>query len=179
MRLIDAMQSPFVFRVRPLLIAAAVIVAIAFPGFNAFGEEDKSVRPSTPPWQLAALGGERVKSSDFDGKVVILNFWATWCVPCREEIPGLVELQKQYGDKGVVVVGLSLDQGGPELVKRFVERFKINYPVVMADEKIVKEFGSVEAVPTTFIIDREGRIAGKHIGFAEKAVFEREIKSLL
>jgi peroxiredoxin len=100
-------------------------------------------------------------------------------VPCREEIPGLVELQKQYGDKGVVVVGLSLDQGGPELVKRFVERFKINYPVVMADEKIVKEFGSVEAVPTTFIIDREGRIAGKHIGFAEKAVFEREIKSLL
>lgn len=175
----DAMQSPFVFRVRPLLIAAAVVVAIAFPDFNAFGEEDKSVRPSAPAWQLAALGGERVKSSDFDGKVVILNFWATWCVPCREEIPGLVELQKQYGDKGVVVVGLSLDQGGPELVRRFVERFKINYPVVMADEKIVKDFGSVEAVPTTFIIDREGRIAGKHIGFAEKAVFEREIKSLL
>jgi len=173
------MQSPFVFRVRPLLIAAAVVVAIAFPDFNAFGEEDKSVRPSAPAWQLAALGGERVKSSDFDGKVVILNFWATWCVPCREEIPGLVELHQQYGDDGVIIVGASVDRGGVDLVKRFVERFKINYPIVIADEKVLRDFGNVEAVPTTFLIDRNGRVAGKHVGFAEKETLEREIKSLL
>ncbi len=144
----------------------------------AVAAEEKSL-PAAPAWQLLDLDGKTIKAADFKGKIVVLNFWATWCVPCREEIPSLIELHQQYGDDGVIIVGASVDRGGVDLVKRFVERFKVNYPVVIADEKMMRDFGNVEAVPTTFLIDRNGRVAGKHVGFAEKETLEREIKSLL
>ncbi len=144
----------------------------------AVAAEEKSL-PAAPAWQLLDLDGKTIKDADFKGKIVVLNFWATWCVPCREEIPSLIELHQQYGDDGVIIVGASVDRGGVDLVKRFVERFKINYPIVIADEKMMRDFGNVEAVPTTFLIDRNGRVAGKHVGFAEKETLEREIKSLL
>lgn len=175
MRLHTVMKSRFTSRISSLLLVAAVVL---FSSLGAFGEEGR-ITPSTPAWQRLALDGKMVSSSDFKGKVVILNFWATWCVPCREEIPGLVELQKQYGEKDLVVVGVSVDEGGRELVKRFVERLKIDYPVVIADEKMMRDFGSVEAVPTTFIMNRKGDIAGKHIGFTDRATLEKEIKPLL
>ena len=164
------MNCHFIFRA-PLLVLAA---AACFPVVAA----EEALSPA-PAWQLLDLEGKTVKGADFKGKIVVLNFWATWCVPCREEIPSLVELHQQYGDDGVIIVGASVDQGGLDLVKRFVERFKMNYPVVIADEKMMRAFGNVEAVPTTFLIDRNGRVAGKHIGFAEKETLEREIKSLL
>ena len=144
----------------------------------AVAAEEKSL-PAAPAWQLLDLDGKTIKDADFKGKIVVLNFWATWCVPCREEIPSLIELHQQYGDDGVIIVGASVDRGGVDLVKRFVERFKVNYPIVIADEKMMRDFGNVEAVPTTFLIDRNGRVAGKHVGFAEKETLEREIKSLL
>jgi thiol-disulfide isomerase/thioredoxin len=133
----------------------------------------------SPTWELKGVDGRRAKSSDFAGKVVILDFWATWCGPCRMEIPGFIELQKQYADKGLVVVGVSLDQDGASVVKSFMDKVGINYPVVLGDETIVNSFGGVEGIPTTFIIDRSGQIVGKHVGYAAKAEFESEIKPLL
>lgn len=133
----------------------------------------------SPAWELKGVDGKPVKSSDFAGKVVILDFWATWCGPCRMEIPGFIELQKQYADKGLVVVGVSLDQDGASVVKSFMDKTGINYPVVLGDETIVNAFGGVEGIPTTFIIDRNGQIVGKHVGYAAKAEFESEIKPLL
>ena len=155
---------------------AVLTLAISF----AASQPAPAAEPKTAPaWELKDLDGKAVKMSDFEGKVVILDFWATWCPPCRKEIPGFVELQKQYGDKGLVVIGVSLDEEGPSVVKRFNEQNNVNYPVVMGDEKVVKAFGGVEGIPTTFIIDRKGNIVKKHVGFAAKEVFEKEIKELL
>ena len=132
-----------------------------------------------PAWELSDTDGKPVKSSDFAGKVVILDFWATWCPPCKAEIPGFVELQEKYGDKGLVIVGVSLDEQGPAVVKPFMQQFRVNYPIVMGDEKIAQDFGGVTAIPTTFIIDKTGNIVKKHVGFTPKENFEKEITPLL
>jgi peroxiredoxin len=133
----------------------------------------------TPEWSLKDVEGKTVRAADFKGKVVILDFWATWCGPCRAEIPGFIALQKQYKKRGLVVVGLSVDEDGADVVKPFVQKLGMNYPVVLAEKKTQEAFGGIEAVPTTFLIDREGRIVKEHMGFADKDEFENEIKPLL
>lgn len=132
-----------------------------------------------PAWNLTSLDGKPVKLSDFKGKVVVLNFWATWCPPCRREIPAFIALQKQYGDKGLVVVGVSMDEGGAAVVKPFVNKMGINYPVVIGDQKTAAAYGGIQVVPTTFIIDKTGKVAAQHEGDADRATFEAEIKPLL
>ncbi len=163
-----------------ILFAVVVLTGLlAFDAGSWPAAAAESERPSAPEWTLTDVNGATVQSSDFKGKVVLLDFWATWCPPCRDEIPAFVELQEEYGDEGLVVVGVSLDEGGPAVVKRFMKRFKMNYPVVMGNQKIANDFGGIRGIPTTFVLDREGRIVSKHVGFAEKAVFEREVKALL
>ncbi len=142
-------------------------------------QTEARVAKAAPDWQLKNLDGKEVKLSDFKGKVVILNFWATWCPPCRREIPSFVWLQKQYGDKGLVIVGVSLDEKGPGVVKPFAAKMGINYPIVMGDPKTAADYGGIEVVPTTSVIDRNGKIAAEHQGDAERATFEAEIKPLL
>ncbi len=122
---------------------------------------------------------KRSKLSDFKGKVVVLNFWATWCPPCRREIPDFVALQKQYADKGLVIIGVSLDEDGAAVVKPFASKMGINYPVVMGDQKTAAAYGGIQVVPTTFIFDKSGKIAAQHEGGADRATFEAEIKPLL
>ena len=146
---------------------------------SALAQDASPARTSAPDWQLNDLNGKTVKFSDFRGKVVILDFWATWCIPCRIEIPHFAELQKQYGDKGLNVIGVSLDEQGPEIVKKFVKRLGVNYPIVIGKEKVVEAYGRIDALPTTFVIDRQGRIVSRHIGYDDKAAFEKEIQSLL
>src|SRR5215471_4494236 len=146
---------------------------------SAFAQEVSSARTPAPGWKLTDLNSRSVSFSDFRGRVVILDFWATWCVPCRVEIPHFVELQKQYGAKGLAVIGVSLDEQGPDAVKRFVKQFEVNYSIVIGNEKIAEKYGGIVALPTTFVIDRKGRIASQHIGYDDKAVFEKEIQSLL
>jgi thiol-disulfide isomerase/thioredoxin len=131
-----------------------------------------------PAWELKDLEGRQVKSSDFAGKVLILDFWATWCAPCRTEIPGFIELQKEYGDRGLVVVGVSLDEEGPAAIKRFMKELGINYPIVLGEVGLMQDFGGT-AIPTTVVIDRKGNIVARHVGFAPKETFENEIQPLL
>jgi thiol-disulfide isomerase/thioredoxin len=140
---------------------------------------DVSPGSPAPAWQLQSPAGQAVQLSDFKGKVVVLDFWATWCPPCRAEIPDFVALQKQYGDKGLVIVGVSLDQGGPDLVTKFMQAHGMDYPVVMGNEQISDEYGGIQGIPTTFVIDRQGKIVSSHIGETDKSVFEDEIKKLL
>ena len=132
-----------------------------------------------PAWKLQDLDGKTVSSDDFKGKVVILDFWATWCPPCRAEIPGLIDLQKTYGKQGLMVAGISVDQGGADVIKPFVEKFGMNYPVLVADDKVQQAFGGFDAIPVTLVIDRQGRIVKRHLGLTEKDEFEAEIKPLL
>ena len=132
-----------------------------------------------PNWSLQDVNGQVVRSEQFAGKVVVVDFWATWCPPCRAEIPGYVELQKKYGAEGLVIVGVSLDQGGTDLVKSFASKNAVNYPLVMGDDAVVSAFGGVEAIPTTFLIDRSGQIRDRKMGAEETAVYEKKILSIL
>ena len=151
----------------------------AFNVTTQASDSNPIVGSTAPAWSLKDVGGKTVSSADFKGKVVLLDFWATWCPPCRMEIPDFVELQKTYGEKGLVVVGVSLDEEGASVLKPFMKQFGINYLVVLADAEIAKAFGGVASIPTTFIIGRDGRIAGQHVGLASKADFEMAIKPLL
>ena len=161
--------------------AGGFCLAQLFPGVSDLRPVANSAGrgQTAPAFVLKDLEGKPVRLADFKGKAVLLNFWATWCPPCRHEIPDLVALQNEYKDKGLVVIGVSLDQNGPAAVKSFAARMKINYPVVMGDEKTVLSYGGIQSIPTTFFIDREGRITGRHDGGDDKAGFEAAVKPLL
>jgi thiol-disulfide isomerase/thioredoxin len=137
---------------------------------------------AAPQWKLQDLAGKPVSAADFKGKVVVVDFWATWCPPCREEVPGYVELQNKYGKDGLVIVGVSLDQAGPEVVKAFATKFGVNYPMLMGDEAVVSAFapfGGVQALPTTFLIDAQGQIRDRKEGMETKEVYEKKIVAVL
>jgi len=134
---------------------------------------------SAPSFTLQDLNGKTVSLSDFKGKVVVLDFWATWCPPCVMEIPHFIELYEQYKDKGFAMVGISLDREGVSVVKSFARKYRINYPILMTDGRIDKVYGGITGIPTTFVIDSAGNIRRKYIGYRDKAVFEADIKALL
>jgi len=135
-------------------------------------------RALAPDFSLPDLTGRRLGLSTYRGEVVLLDFWATWCDPCREEIPHFVELQNKYRDRGFQILSVSMDDG-PEPVRDFYQRFKMNYPVVMGNAKMGELYGGVLGLPIAFLIGRDGRIYGKHIGATDITVFEEEIISLL
>lgn len=128
---------------------------------------------------LPALDGKKVSLSSYKGKVVLLNFWATWCGPCKAEIPGFVELQQQY-QKDLVVIGLSVDDPADK-AKAFADQYKINYPVVLGlgHDEIQDAYGPIYGIPASFLISRDGKVCKRHLGIAPKSQFEREIKALL
>lgn len=157
------------------LLAGALLTCQS--GAAAAKSSDSSV--PAPNWELTDLSGKPVRSADLKGKVVILNFWATWCGPCRAEIPDFIALQKEYADRGLVIVGASVDQAGADVVKKFQQQQGMNYTVAVADNKMQEAFGGIEAIPTTFVIDRGGNIVARHVGLTPKGDFESEIKGLL
>ena len=132
-----------------------------------------------PAWKLQDMNGQPVSLDQFKGKVVVLDFWATWCGPCRMEIPGYTELTRKYGKDGLVIIGASVDQGGPEVVKPFAEKMGINYPLVMADEATAAAYGATEAIPTTILIDRNGQVRHRKVGAEETAEYEKTILAVL
>jgi peroxiredoxin len=132
-----------------------------------------------PEFALKDISGVERKLSDFKNKVVIIDFWATWCPPCKAEIPHFIDLYSQYKDQGLEIIGISLDFGGEKILPAFINKNNINYTILLGGEEVSDLYGGIAAIPTTFIIDKDGYIRKKYIGYNEKAVFENDVKELL
>ncbi len=136
-------------------------------------------RLHAPDFALKDAHGKLVHLADYRGKVVLLDFWATWCGPCGEEIPWFTEFQRKYKDRGFEVLGVSMDDDGWKQINPFVAFKKINYRVVLGDDQTGDLYGGIEALPTTFVIDRYGRIASHYVGLASRKDFQDAIETLL
>jgi len=150
--------------------------ATAMPGQTApaFGLQNREA----PNFALQDIHGNTVRLSDFEGKIKIVDFWATWCPPCRAEIPHFKALQAKYGNEDLVVIGISLDREGVAAVKPYANENSITYPLLIGDLQTVKAYGNVQSIPTTFVIDQQGRFYSKHVGYKPGTVFERDIEAL-
>src|SRR5438445_9821232 len=133
---------------------------------------------AAPAFQLNDLNGKPVSLAEAKGKIVLLNFWATWCGPCRAEIPDLVDLQKRYADK-FEIIALATDEDDPDEVRRFVLQSGINYRVAMSSDAVRRDYGGIAALPTSFVIDPEGRIVQKHVGLNDPSIYELEVRAML
>lgn len=154
-----------------LLLGLAVLLTVT--GLAAAGE-------AMPGFSLSsALDGKTVDSEDFKGKALLITFFTTWCPPCRQEIPSLIQLQNDYAAKGFSVIGLSMDEKGASVVAKLIEKESINYPVLMADSKTARDFGGIVGVPTSFLINREGEVVKRYPGYVPHSLLEKDIKSIL
>jgi thiol-disulfide isomerase/thioredoxin len=171
-------------RSRLLLSLVNSLLLCIFPSFVSTQE---SGRPTirfvrnpdpAPDFNLASLDGKPVTLADSKGKVILVNFWATWCGPCRAEIPDLVELQDKYKDR-LQILGLVVDDDDRDAIKKFVAKFGINYPVALITDDIRLQYGGIPALPTSFVLDFEGRVVQKHEGLHDPVLYETEIRSLI
>jgi thiol-disulfide isomerase/thioredoxin len=124
------------------------------------------------------VDGTVVSSDAYRGKVLLVNFWATWCPPCRKEIPYLIKLQEKYQGKGFSVIGISMDEGGKRVVRKFLEKLKVNYPVIIGNAKIAREFGGVIGIPVSFVVDRQGNLVKRLDGYVSEKVVEKELAKM-
>jgi peroxiredoxin len=161
--------------IRCLLIG---VLAAALPAV-AINLKKESERKRAPEFELRTSDGKPVRLADYAGKVVLLDFWATWCTPCKSSMPWLNELHQKYGPEGFTLLGISMDEDGWSAVKPFVEKIEIKYPIVLGTKRVAYLYGDVEALPLAFFIDRNQRVAGIHLGPPGKKDFEKAIKTLL
>lgn len=164
--------------------AALAVCMIQTQGCSSVSVKAASVkagkdRKPAPEFALKDADGKTVHLSDYKGKVVVLDFFATWCGPCKIEIPWFMEMERKNKDKGFAVLGVSMDDEGWEVVKPFLADLGVNYRVVIGNDQTAGMYGGVDALPTTFLIDKEGRIAAVHVGLASKKDFEDGIEQLL
>ncbi len=141
--------------------------------------DNSDKNPSAPDFTLPDLEGNQLSLSDYKDKVIFINFWATWCPPCRAEIPYFIDLVNQYGDDGFVVLGIALDPREFDKVAPFVEQMNINYPVVLDKNGVQNLYGGIGSIPTTFVVNRNGEVVDQIVGSRPKAEFERIIKKWL
>lgn len=160
--------------------SAALLILALLPAVAAGEICTAGKRAANLDFTLEAVTGGKVRLSDYKGKVILVNFWATWCAPCRKEIPWLVELHDEYREHGLVVLGVSIDESVP-LVKPFVEQLQVSYPVLIGKDRedVQEAFGPLLGLPTSVLVTRNGTICTRHAGIASKAQLDREINALL
>ena len=168
-----------------MLLRAFAVALVAICPFLAPQTTPQPAQPApqvgqpAPDFILSDSTGSSVKLSAYKGKVVLLDFWATWCGGCKVEIPWYVEFQNKYRNDGLTAIGVSMDGDGWKSVKPFLEEHKLNYPVVIASPDLTTRYGGLPSLPVTLLIDRDGKIAESHAGMVDKDVFEKKIKTLL
>ena len=157
----------------PLVLVLFVYAKADMPGMSS---EDY---PDAPEFTLEDLKGSKISLSDLSGKVIFLNVWATWCGPCKREIPDFIEAYEHYKDKGLEIIGISVDRISQSKVLSFTEKYKINYPVAMTTSKLTKDYGPFPAIPVTIIIDKNGKIRYRQIGQVDKKFVENWFAKLI
>ena len=172
----------FAGRTLGMAVSAVAVIALlagcSSEDVRAAAKDQKGPKIA-PDFALKDSNGATVHLSDYRGKVVLLNFWATWCGPCKLEIPWFMQFEQELKDRGFAVLGVSLDDDGWEAVKPYIEQRKINYRIMLGNDTVADQYGGVDALPTTFLIDRSGRIAAKHQGLVSKNEYHDEILHLL
>lgn len=162
---------------RILLCACALSIAasLALHHATALAEGPGRMAPS---FAVRTLDGKMFKMSEHRGRPVVLDFWATWCAPCRASMPHLARIQERYSADGLVVLGLSVDEQGPAVVKRFAERIRIHFRLAMADEKLLDQYGPIRQIPTTFFINRRGEVVRRTVGYLDAETLDAYVKEL-
>ena len=165
-------------RIQVAAVSSAVLLFLA--GCSHPRElKSEAQRQNAPNFTLKDADGNPVHLTDYRGKVVLVNFWATWCGPCEVEIPWFVEFEQKYKNQGFAVLGLSMDDDGWKAVRPYIASHKINYRVMIASEVVSQQFGDIDSLPTSFVLDRQGRIATNHVGLIDKRDYQNEILKLL
>jgi thiol-disulfide isomerase/thioredoxin len=159
---------------RCMVLLLSAVLYVLLPVYTA------SASKSMPSFSLPdVVTGNMVDSNTFDGKTLLVTFFATWCPPCMQEIPDLISLQNEYEEKGFSVVALSVDQGGVGVVKKLVEKRSINYPVLLANGATARDFGGVVGIPTSFLINSKGHVVKKYPGYVPHMILENDIKRIM
>jgi peroxiredoxin len=165
-----------------LLIVVIVLAVVVYQGTrrhsHAAGGHPGAIDSAAPQFSLQDIDGKPLSLASYQGKVVLLNFWATWCTPCRGEIPQFVEFQNTLGPQGLQLIGISMDDDAKP-VHEFYQQFKMNYPVAIGSANLAESYGGVLGLPVTFLIGRDGRIAAKYIGATDLAALQQRIQALL
>jgi thiol-disulfide isomerase/thioredoxin len=170
-----------------ILIVIAVVISLML-AFGIQKSRHASVQQSgagklqgqtAPDFSLASLDGKTLKLSDFRGKAVLLNFWATWCEPCKIEMPWFVELQKKYGPQGLQIVGVAMDDSGNKEIADFAKKMNVNYPIVIGKESVGDQYGGIPYLPSTFYIDRDGKVVDRIFGLVSRSEIESDIQKAL
>lgn len=156
----------------------ALITLSLCPLSTAGDATPANLRKAAPDFTLVDANGASIRLSDFKGKVVLLDFWATWCHGCKTEIPWYMEFQQKYRDKGLSVIGVAMDEDGWKSVKPYIDKIKINYTIVVGNQELAKQYGA-ESLPVSLLIDREGKVAESHAGMVDKAAFEKDVQTLV
>ncbi|MFA6465548.1 MAG: TlpA disulfide reductase family protein [Desulfurivibrionaceae bacterium] len=161
------------------MAAKARLLAIALALFALMAGAAQAATKMPDFTLTAAKDGAMVKSSDYAGKVILINFFATWCPPCRQEIPDFIKVQKEYGPKGFTIIGFSVDEGGAALVDKFTQKMQINYPVLMSNPKIARDFGGILGIPTSFLVNKEGNVVKRYDGYLDHQTLVKDLNSIL
>ena len=168
-----------------LIVVGFVVALMLYVGYHRARRSGPDFAPRlttsslAPDFSLETLDGKTTRLSDYRGKAVLLNFWATWCGPCKIEMPWFVEFQNQYAEQGLQIVGVAMDDASKEDIGKFAKDMGVNYPILIGKEAVGDQYGGVPALPETFLIGRDGKIVDKIIGLRGKAEIEDSIKKAL
>lgn len=167
-------------------MVVAVVIALMLVAGLRMARHSRTSSPSAdlkgemaPDFSLQSLDGKTVRLSDYRGKAVLLNFWATWCAPCKIEMPWFVELQKQYGPDGLQIVGVAMDDASPKEIGDFAKEMGVNYPVLIGKEAVGDAYGGVQFLPESFYIDRSGKVLDKAFGLKGRGEIEDNVKKIV